>query len=69
MEPEIAGWTWLLADPAGVTVAGPLLSFTSQDAAEDWLRDHYDELADDGVGMVSLSNGEQVVYGPMSLAP
>ena len=62
-------WRWLLADVAGVVVPEPDVVFTSQEAAEDWLREQFDELADDGVATVSLINGERAVYGPMYLAP
>ncbi len=62
-------WRWLLADVAGVVVPEPDVAFTSQEAAEDWLREQFDELAEDGVATVSLINGGHAVYGPMYLAP
>jgi hypothetical protein len=67
-EPEPT-WRWLLADVAGVVVPEPDVAFASQDAAEDWLRDQFEQLAEDGVATVSLIDGEHAVYGPMYLAP
>jgi hypothetical protein len=67
-EPEPT-WRWLFADAAGVVIDGPEVVFTSQEAAEDWLREQFTELADDGVATVSLVDGEHAVYGPMYLAP
>lgn len=61
-------WGWLLADPAGLAVPGPPVGFRSQEAAESWLADNYEELADSGVSAVTLVDGEHAVYGPMPLA-
>jgi hypothetical protein len=60
-------WHWLCADEAGIAVSEPTPSFTSQQAAEDWLREQFEELADDGVAAVTLMDGERAVYGPMYL--
>jgi hypothetical protein len=67
-EPEPT-WRWLFADAAGVVLKGPEVVFTSQEAAEDWLREEFAELAEQGVATVSLVDGEHAVYGPMYLAP
>ncbi len=67
--PDEPTWRWLLADEAGIARREPDVAFASQDAAEDWLRDEYQELSDDGVAAVTLMDGEHAVYGPMSLAP
>jgi hypothetical protein len=66
---EDSTWRWLLADQAGVVVSEPDVAFSSQQAAEEWLREQFEQLADDGVATVSLMDGEHVVYGPMYLAP
>ncbi len=62
-------WRWRLADEAGVAVPEPDAAFDSQEAAEDWLREQFGQLARDGVVSVSLVDGEHAVYGPMYLAP
>jgi hypothetical protein len=43
--------------------------FDSQPDAEDWLSAHWRDLADAGVGEVTLLCDGEVVYGPMSLSP
>ncbi|HHV21243.1 MAG TPA: hypothetical protein GXZ30_06880 [Propionibacterium sp.] len=43
--------------------------FDSQAEAEEWLTEHYPDLQDEGVGEVTLLEGDRVVYGPMSLDP
>lgn len=64
---EPATWRWLHADEAGVVRSEPVVTFVSQQAAEDWLTEHFEELADDGVAAVTLMDGERAVYGPMYL--
>ena len=64
-----ATWRWLFADEAGVVVDGPDVAFDSQAGAEEWLRDEFEQLADDGIATVSLIDGEHSVYGPMFLGP
>ncbi len=66
---EDSTWRWLLADQAGVVVSEPDVVFGSQEAAEEWLREQFEQLAEDGVATVSLMDGEHAVYGPMYLAP
>ena len=67
LAPAPAEWTWLLANEAGVTVPGPIMSFASQDAAEEWLTDHFPELVEQGVDAVTLCDADHAIYGPMSL--
>ncbi|TDV40434.1 hypothetical protein CLV71_123144 [Actinophytocola oryzae] len=43
--------------------------FEDQPAAEDWLSENWRDLADAGVGEVTLLCDDEVVYGPMSLDP
>jgi hypothetical protein len=62
-------WRWLYADEAGIEVDGPPVSFTDQLSAENWLRDNFSELEEQGIATVSLLDGERVFYGPMYLAP
>lgn len=62
-------WHWLFADEAGVVIGGPDVAFESQQAAEDWLGEQFDELAAAGIATVSLLDGEHSAYGPMFLAP
>jgi hypothetical protein len=64
-----AAWRWQGADRAGVAFDGATPRFASQQAAEDWLAEHFQELADQGVAAVTLFDGERVVYGPMPLDP
>lgn len=65
----VPAWRWLFADLAGVAIGEPDVAFESQEAAEEWLRDSFDELAEDGIATVTLMDGEHAVYGPMFLAP
>jgi hypothetical protein len=60
-------WRWLLTDQVGLEMPGPDVVFQSQSAAEDWLRESFEDLAEDGVATVSLVNGGHAVYGPMYL--
>jgi hypothetical protein len=60
-------WRWLFADEAGIAMAEPDVTFDSQREAEDWLREQFAELSDDGVAAVTLMDGEHAVYGPMFL--
>lgn len=48
--------------------AGFAARFPSQGEAEAWLAESWVELADLGVGEVSLHEGDRLVYGPMGLA-
>lgn len=62
-------WRWLFADQAGIVMTEPDVAFDSQEAAEDWLRDEFEELAEEGIATVTLMDGEHAVYGPMYLTP
>lgn len=62
-------YLWRYADEAGVVADGPMVEFTSQEAAENWLGEAYPELLENGIAAVSLFNDHQAVYGPMSLSP
>ncbi|SDO23238.1 hypothetical protein SAMN04515671_0235 [Nakamurella panacisegetis] len=66
---EGLAWRWLFADQAGIAVSEPDIAFTDQDEAEQWLRDHFETLAEDGIATVTLMDGEHAVYGPMYLTP
>lgn len=64
-------WTWSYADEAGVvasSVLDPGLEFDTQQEAEQWLAENFEELLDEGITAVSLSDGHHSVYGPMPLA-
>jgi hypothetical protein len=69
MEPEAAAWQWILADAAGVVIGPAPVAFVSQTAAEEWLQQHFADLQEQGVETVSLMDDENLVYGPMFLAP
>ena len=56
-------WSW---EPDTGTIDA---RFDSQAEAEEWLTEHYPDLQDEGVGEVTLLEGDRVVYGPMSLDP
>ena len=47
----------------------PRGSFPSQADAETWIGEAWHELLAGGVEQVSLLNGSETVYGPMSLHP
>lgn len=44
-------------------------TFDDQAAAEAWLSANWQDLADAGVDEVTLLDGDEIVYGPMSLHP
>jgi hypothetical protein len=62
-------YRWRYQDRTGSTVAGPQLEFPEQTDAEDWLGSSWQELLDGGVDQVTLLDGDDEVYGPMSLHP
>jgi hypothetical protein len=62
-------WRWLFTDQVGLEMTGPDVVFESQSAAEHWLQENFEMLAEDGVATVSLLNGGHAVYGPMYLTP
>lgn len=63
---------WTYADASGQEMNPPDISdtgFPSRADAEDWLAQEWQEVAEAGVGSVTLWCGPDVVYGPMSLSP
>ena len=60
-------WRWVYATEAGVAVDGPPLLFTDLDAAQHWLDRSADALLRQHIARVTLSDGERVVGGPVSL--
>lgn len=65
-------WTWTYQGPGGgVPATGPTTSsaFPTQADAEAWLGQEWQELLDAGLESVTLTRGEEVVYGPMPLQP
>jgi hypothetical protein len=74
--PRIGGvqysWRWRTETLAGQPVSvGKLdkVTFASQSDAETWLGETFTELIAAGADQVILCEGDQVVYGPMSLHP
>lgn len=66
------GFTWLFQASDGTPMTDLGLAstaFPTQADAEAWLSDEWPTLADAGVQAVTLRNGEDDVYGPMSLSP
>ncbi len=53
---------------AGEEPPSLIREFPDQEAAEEWLGQHYLELADDGHDRVWLYEENRLVYGPMGLA-
>ncbi|MCO1582581.1 MULTISPECIES: hypothetical protein [unclassified Crossiella] len=62
-------YRWRYEDSAGSAVDGPALEFADQDEAEAWFSAEWAELAEAGIEQVRLFDGEDEVYGPMSLRP
>ena len=63
-------WTYLDADGAPVKPdTAPTTGFPSQADAEAWIGESWQDLADAGVDSVVLWEGEDEIYGPMSLKP
>ena len=64
-------WFWGLEadDGSAVEVQGDLADqrFPTQAEAESWVGEVWAELAEQGVGGVTLYDGDRKVYGPMSL--
>lgn len=67
-----APWTWTYADADGAAVtppSAPSRGFPTQADAESWVGEAWRDLLDEGVDSVSLHEGGNLVYGPMSLRP
>ncbi|MGH3711234.1 MAG: hypothetical protein ACRDRQ_24705 [Pseudonocardiaceae bacterium] len=60
---------WRYQGPDGRAASGPDIAFEDQDDAEKWLGREWSGLLADGVEAITLLDGEDVVYGPMSLRP
>lgn len=60
---------WRYQDPDGGQSPGPDITFADQEDAEEWLSGEWPALLDRGVAAVILLDGEDEVYGPMSLRP
>ncbi len=60
---------WRYEDADGAAVAGPSATFDDQIEAEDWLGRQWPGLLGAGVEAVTLLDGDDEVYGPMSLRP
>lgn len=66
-------WTWRLTGPGGDVLDPAALGVTvpvedAQGEAESWLGEHWRGLLEQGVAAATLLRGDDVVYGPMSLA-
>jgi hypothetical protein len=59
-------WTWHLETLSGDSV-GTSETFDSRSDAESWVGEAFGGLIDDGVDRVRLFDGDNEVYGPMSL--
>ncbi|MFV0451840.1 MAG: hypothetical protein ACK5LS_06290 [Propioniciclava sp.] len=62
------GFHWAASEPdAAPRDAGLGSTFPTQAEAEAWLTESYPDLVTAGVTEVTLWEGDQLVYGPMSL--
>ena len=60
---------WHYENADGAATDGPAVTFEDQAEAEDWLGRKWPSLLDAGVEAVTLLDGDDAVYGPMSLRP
>ncbi len=60
---------WRYENAEGAAADGPAATFEDQADAEDWLGREWPGLLDAGVEAVTLLDGDDEVYGPMSLRP
>lgn len=58
---------WRYEDLGGAPVPGPEITFDDQADAEDWLGREWQSLLSSGIAAVTLLDGADEVYGPMSL--
>jgi hypothetical protein len=58
---------WRYLDGAGNPVDGPDEEFNDQAEAETWFSDEWPQLRETGIDAVVLLDGDEQVYGPMSL--
>ncbi len=62
-------WTWRLEAADGTPIAEPAVpAQPTQSDAETWLGENWRELAEAGIGQVSLFEDGVRCYGPMSLS-
>jgi hypothetical protein len=61
-------WSWRYEAADGTAVKGPAEAFGSQADAESWLGQTWRQLAEDGISLVVLVEGDRVEYR-MSLLP
>lgn len=60
---------WRYENSDGGTAPGPDITFEDQEDAEEWLGSQWQALRDAGVDAVTLLDGDEELYGPMSLHP
>lgn len=60
---------WRYQDGEGAPASGPDTTFDDQVDAEEWLSRQWQSLLDSGVDAVTLVDGAEELYGPMSLHP
>jgi hypothetical protein len=58
---------WRYLDATGAAVEGPDEAFDDQQEAESWFGGAWEELRAGGVDAVVLLDGDERIYGPMSL--
>jgi hypothetical protein len=58
---------WRYLDGSGSPVDGPDEEFDDQAEAETWFSDEWPQLRERGIDAVDLLDGDEPVYGPMSL--
>ncbi len=59
-------WTWTLETAAGDVIRRSE-KFESRGDAESWIGEAFGDLVADGVDQVRLFDGDEEIYGPMSL--
>ena len=67
----MSAWTWVYLDVAATPIGldEPTPAFQCQADAESWIGENWRELVAQGVDAVTLTEGDQTIYGPMSLRP
>jgi hypothetical protein len=60
-------YRWRYENSDGAEVPGPDETFEDQTEAEAWLSDTWAELLETGIDQLTLFEGDDQVYGPMSL--
>lgn len=60
-------FTWSCADASGRVLDVDVPRFPTQGEAEAWFAEAWEQVKDAGADAVTLVQGDQVVYGPMSL--